>query len=55
MLTWSSGIISPVTGEGWGDAHLTTVGAVATRAKENLQQALRAAQQAPANGAPAQP
>lgn len=46
---------TPVTGEGWGDAHLTTVGAVATRAKENLQQALRAAQQAPANGASAQP
>ena len=46
---------TPVAGEGWADAHLTTVGAVATRAKDNLQQALRAAQQAPANGAPAQP
>jgi hypothetical protein len=55
LLQGFAGDATPVTGEGWGDAHLTTVGAVATRAKENLQQALRAAQQAPANGAPAQP
>jgi len=55
LLQSFAGDATAVTGEGWGDAHLTTVGAVATRAKENLQQALRSAQQAPANGAPAQP
>ena len=44
-----------VTGEGWSAAQLTTVGAVAARSKDNLQQALRAAQQAPANGVAAQP
>jgi hypothetical protein len=46
---------TPVAGEGWSAAQLTTVGAVAARSKDNLQQALRAAQQAPANGATAQP
>ena len=55
LLQSFAGEATAVVGEGWGDAHLTTVGAVATRAKENLQQALRAAQQAPANGASAQP
>ncbi len=55
LLQSFAGDATAVVGEGWGDAHLTTVGAVANRAKENLQQALRAAQQAPANGASAQP
>ncbi len=32
---------TPVTGEGWTDAQLTTVGAVATRTRTSLQQMLR--------------
>ncbi len=32
---------TPVTGEGWTDAQLTTVGAVATRTRTSLQQTLR--------------
>ena len=43
-----------VVGEGWGDQQMTTVGAVATRSRDNLQQALRSAAQA-ANGAAPQP
>lgn len=45
---------TPVTGEGWSDpqVQLTTVGAVATRAKQGLEQSLRQGQQANAGGNP---
>ena len=36
---------TPVTGEGWTDAQLTTVGAVATRTRQSLDQTLRQGQQ----------
>ncbi len=39
---------TPVTGEGWTDAQLTTVGAVATRMRGSLEQALRRNQNAAA-------
>lgn len=35
---------TPVTGEGWSDAQLTTIGAVARRAREGLQSTLRQGQ-----------
>ncbi len=38
---------TPVTGEGWTDAQLTTVGAVATRTRQSLEQTLRQGQQTP--------
>ena len=43
-----------VQGEGWSDEQLATVGAVATRAREQLQRALRAAQPSGNTNNPAQ-
>ncbi len=41
---------TPVTGEGWTDAQLTTVGAVATRTRQSLEQTLRQGQQTTPGG-----
>ena len=41
---------TPVTGEGWTDAQLTTVGAVATRTRQSLEQTLRQGQQTAPGG-----
>ncbi len=48
LLQSFAGDTTPVVGEAWSGDNPSTVGAVATRSKDNLQNALRAAQQAPA-------
>jgi len=48
LLQSFAGDTTPVVGEAWSGENPSTVGAVATRSKDNLQNALRAAQQAPA-------
>jgi len=45
---------TPVQGEGWSEEQLATVGAVATRVRDQLQRALRAAQPTPTPTNPAQ-